>query len=109
MKVQNDEFKKALAAARKASPGEYLWEVEGYCQNTDCNIREVTVELKEFAGPTPPQFSCPVCGQELTVHHVYDAQKSEQERDREARESVNYQIYKREHSGWGPVPFRALA
>src|SRR5262249_38576270 len=96
-----------MAAARKRNPAEWLFEIQGYCENSDCNVRYVTVTVKEYDGPTPPHFCCPVCGDDLNVHHIYDLEQAEEVSDRDARVSVNLQLYRRDHPK-EPFPMSAM-
>jgi hypothetical protein len=45
-------------------------EVECYCLNEECVVREVFVRMKRFGEPEPqpPQYRCPICGGEMEKH-----------------------------------------
>ena len=47
-------------------------EGEWYCQNENCDVREVTVRCKYIdrrPPTTPPTMKCPQCGKVLKFHH----------------------------------------
>lgn len=69
----------ALGAARERDGRvAFIGYLELYCENPRCSVREVTVRVKEFTGPTPARLRCPACSRQL---------------ERDARSSVNAQLY----------------
>jgi hypothetical protein len=45
-----------------------LPEVECYCENTTCVVREVNVAMKLRGTKQPPKYRCPVCGWPMKRH-----------------------------------------
>ncbi len=63
-----EEF--AKARLRDGHPHAFIGEAEFYCENPACNLREVTIHLKEYDGPTTATFICPACRKRLKLHWV---------------------------------------
>jgi hypothetical protein len=83
-----------LEAARARDPLGYLvGEIEAYCTNAACNVRIITITIKEQRGPTPPALSCPSCRRPAKLHHVLTLAEAEAQRAEDARASVNIQLY----------------
>jgi hypothetical protein len=84
---------------------EGVGEVEAYCQNPDCPVREVTVEVKLYRGDealTPAtKWHCPCCRKRLAEVRYLTAEEADAQHEREARISVNMQRrerdYRRQH------------
>jgi hypothetical protein len=95
----------AFAAARTRSElRDFIGEAELYCAGSDCSVRYVTITVKEFYTPTPARLTCPACRAPLKLHHVRSLEEAEAVREREARVSVNCQIYRRDHPGEIAMP-----
>jgi hypothetical protein len=72
-------------------------ELELYCSNPQCDVREVTMIIKEYEAPdTPSSLTCPSCRQQLKCHHVLTAIEQRKREQRMARLSVNQQILESE-------------
>lgn len=76
-----------------------VWWAEFYCENQACDIREVTIRVKEF-NYDPPHvrgpFRCPNCGDGLKFHWVRNSEEQGTEEDRKARFLVNLQRARRD-------------
>jgi hypothetical protein len=95
------------ARAREGSQGDLCCGgyVKGYCGNQRCDVREVTVHIKESYGPPHlTVFNCPACGQALEQLRVLTRAESDIEEDRQALGLVNVALYRREHGGTPLVP-----
>lgn len=75
------------------------WWAEFNCENQACDIREVTIRVKEF-NYDPPHvrgpFRCPNCGDGLKFRWVKDSEEWSAEEDRKARFRVNLQRARRD-------------
>ena len=89
------EIREGLAAARERSGHTVLiGEVELYCDHQGCVARTVTMVVKEYEGATPAALYCPACRRQLKPHGVRTMSEVNDIFDRDARTSVNIQIYK---------------
>jgi hypothetical protein len=74
------------------------WWAEFYCENQACDIREITIRVKEF-NYDPPHvrgpFRCPNCADGLKLNWVRNSEERSAEKDREARFLVNLQRARR--------------
>jgi len=59
-------------ARRRPGAGYFVGTMHMYCQNTNCNIREVDLRVKEHRGLTRLKdgLPCPACGEILKCHNV---------------------------------------
>ena len=73
-----------------------------YCQNVDCAGRDVVVKVKDHDRTLVAQLAkpqpCPLCGRPLKFHHVVTFAQHEAQDARNARCSVNTQMYQRDTS-----------
>jgi hypothetical protein len=110
-------FAERLEAARAREVGEYVFEIEWYCDHDTCPARTVVVRIKEIDGPTDVTRapSCPLCRSPLKTHHVSTLSEANAVFCAEARSSVNAQLYmERERRRLGdpeaivPIPIGVL-
>ena len=82
--------------------GDGLLVLEGYCDSTDCQVREVTIRVKDndhvFVNQSRAGLVCPVCRHPLKRHGVETFQEAAARKELGARTSVNVQRYKRDHA-----------
>lgn len=99
-----------LAEARARDGTEcFVGEIECYCKDSDCAIREVTLVLKELHGPTTPaRLRCPACRRPLKMHHALTRDEARRAFERAARVSVNVQRYRRQAGEDAAIPLGAL-
>ena len=75
-----------------------VWWAELYCENQACDIREITIRVKEF-NYDPPHvrgpFRCPNCGDGLKFNWVKNSEEWNAEEDRRGRFLVNLQRARR--------------
>jgi hypothetical protein len=94
----------ALGAAARSALPVFIGEAQLYCADSDCSIRAVVLTIKELDGPTTPAtMFCPACGNRLTVRHVVTLDERRDAFERDARTSVNEQLY-RQRTGSQAVP-----
>ena len=75
------------------------WKAEFYCENQACDVREVTIRVKEFHYDPPHvrgPFRCPNCADGLKFHWVRNSVEWSAEEDRKARFLVNLQRARRD-------------
>jgi hypothetical protein len=81
-----------------------LSELRLYCEGDDCPARTIEIALKATQGALIERFRrqvprCPICHRAtLSVHEVLTLEQSEARDDRAARESVNTQMWQRDHA-----------
>lgn len=64
-----DLMKAKFARVRRKRPKDWkLYCAEWYCDNSDCPIREVTIDVKLARRETLTLLSCPCCGHFLKFH-----------------------------------------
>jgi hypothetical protein len=87
--------------------------MQGYCDNEDCSVREVTAHVKlydektSFTEATP--WCCPKCRTRLSHVGYQTAEEYEAEQAWHARTSVNEQRYRRDHPGsWVGIPVSVM-
>lgn len=84
-----------------------------YCDDTVCPMREIDCRMKDhdndfelFNDDFPRGLVCPLCGTTLKLHDVHTNSEDRRQRERNARVSVNQQMYERDY---GPlVPIQVL-
>jgi hypothetical protein len=103
-------FAGQLKAARLRDPDRHFFgEVECYCEWPGCAVREVTIRLKELDAPgraVTPQ--CPLCKSPMKTHHVLTSAEAARAARREARSSVNEELWRRNHPDALCVPLNVL-
>jgi len=75
------------------------WWAEFRCANQACDVREVTIRVKEFSYDPPHvrgPFRCPNCGDGLELRWVRNSEEWSAEDDRRARFLVNLQRARRD-------------
>ena len=103
-----DRIGTALSAARaRSSLAVFIGHVEAYCHHADCAVRVVSFEVKEHDDSLPARLRCPACRHRLQLHHVLTLEEQREAFERNARISVNAQMYQR-RAGDVPVPLGAL-
>jgi hypothetical protein len=95
-----------LSTARSRSGGVALvGRIAAYCENAGCDVREVEISVKEYGETSVREARCPACGEPLNIHGVATLAEAEVEAEREARRSVNAQLYvERERRRLGAAP-----
>jgi hypothetical protein len=76
------------------------WCAELYCENPLCDVREITIRVKEHQGDLPyarGPFTCPACGKSVIAHWAMDHLSHAIQENRDARILVNIQRYRRDH------------
>ena len=75
------------------------WRAELYCENQACDIREITIRVKE-RDDDPPHirgpFRCPNCADGLKFHWIRNSEEWQAEKNRKARFNVNLQRAQRD-------------
>jgi hypothetical protein len=104
------QLAEALAAARQRSRSfDLIAYAEAYCDAQGCVVREVLVRIKEDIGETPPTtWRCPTCRHPLKLHHVLTLEEHAHEQRREARCSLNAELWRRRNPGAPGVPVSVL-
>jgi hypothetical protein len=63
------------------------------------------VHFKTYGAKDPVKIHCPLCGEEPILNQVQTLSEREIERDKDARERVNVQRYRKRHGGkFVPIP-----
>jgi len=83
---------------RGSFPLDALLHLEGYCAVPTCMAREVTIYVKNYDGDPIPDLKCPLCGATLARPHVLTSTEYVAREKRQARTSVNVQMYVRDHT-----------
>lgn len=107
--VRKAAWLKAIGDARQR---DYLLTIKAYCDGPNCTARQVEVHLKDYDGAllttvTRRTVCCPLCGRALECVEVRTAAEQARAYEREARMSVNAQIYERDHDSLG-VPLEVM-
>lgn len=75
---------------------DYLLTIEGYCRNSDCISREVTIRVKDYdrtlKGQPPAAMMCPLCHGPLSLHWMKSTHEVWKKDQEHARQSVNLQM-----------------
>jgi hypothetical protein len=97
--VRREHGTRVLEQARGRSMlSVFIGSAELYCREPDCTLRTITIEIKEFDGPTTPGlFYCPACGNTLALHLVETLDERRAVDEAAARRSVNEQIWRAAH------------
>ncbi len=83
--------------------------IGGYCNNSNCDVRQVLIRVKDFGGLSFGEVRCPACQSLLLLgdweHEVNVASWGEYQRieERLARDNVAQQIFAETHSSYGFV------
>jgi hypothetical protein len=66
-----EQTQRSLEEARlRQGPTPFVGQLDMYCENSACAVREVGISVKEFDKPTPPHLICPACGHVLEPYRV---------------------------------------
>jgi hypothetical protein len=95
----------ALDAARtRDGHPSFIGYVELACEGPRCAVRDVRVFFKEYDEPLPPRLCCPACRRPLHLRGVMTVDEYEADVERDARMSVNEQLWCRAHPGELAMP-----
>jgi len=106
----NNIITKALNDASKRAGGSYFaGEVEGYCENTVCEIRYVGMTVKGDTSEWTEVgvLHCPMCTEPLKLHGVTTFEEEGKRHRLTARYSVNAQLYGEMNQGL-PTPLSVM-
>lgn len=83
--------------------------IQIYCRNTDCNVRECDIVVKNHGDyPEPTTWRCPGCGKQATVHWRQDLAAHQRQELIDAIGRVNMALYERDKSDCVPVNIMML-
>lgn len=106
MSARDEHLATAMTAARGREPHTYVFMIELYCDRDGCAARTITIHIKELDGPIPACLPrCPLCRSPLKTHGVQTLQEAAEEDKRDARASVNAQLYLARERRLGREPF----
>jgi hypothetical protein len=92
--TRRERIAEALTAARERDGRvAFVGYIEVYCENPRCAVREAEIRVKELDDTTPAALRCPACRRQLKLHHVRTLDEQIREDERDARSSVNAQLY----------------
>jgi hypothetical protein len=80
---------------------------ELYCESPSCSAREVTILIKdddEMLLDSQREFVCPICREPLKFHVVFTRSEHAAAENRDARRSVNTQMFARDQNGETGIP-----
>jgi hypothetical protein len=82
--------------------------IDGYCASSGCPAREIDIRVKDHDHDliqllTARGLRCPLCGEPLKCHEVITFREQAAVDARDARCSVNAQVYERDHGPFVPA------
>lgn len=94
------EIQETLAQAREEDA---QLAIEAYCFSDECPAREVTIYIKDHDRTLVDMVAknsirCPICGEPTKLHGAATTREVHDAEDRDARRSVNTQMYMRDHN-----------
>jgi hypothetical protein len=102
LKEHRETVSKLIASARaKYHPRAGIYYMDGYCDNSRCDVREVLIRVKDYdETPSQKEFRCPAC-QSLLLFGTYlfdvgikTATEYGEQTEQEARSDVADQLRK---------------
>ena len=96
-----------LATIRAAREVDALLHLTAYCDHPACAARTFTMFVKDYdrtmldAVEHAGGICCPLCGRPTVLQQVHNPQEEHAAANRDARYSVNVQMYERDHGGIG--------
>lgn len=97
-----------LREIAEALAHDHILRIECYCHHQECTVREVQFNVKDYGKDATVDLilmggmPCPVCGEtKMAVHRVLTREELDARYESRSRQSVNYQMYRRDEKQAG--------